>query len=75
MCPRLIGYVKSAQLKVCSYGPLNNDPKHAKVSRDLPHSQGSVHLLMSCDSQTQANAGLDVIIVDKVRLISEALAV
>lgn len=31
MCPRLIKYVKSAGLKVCSYGPLNNDPEFAKV--------------------------------------------
>ena len=32
MCPRLIGYAKSAGLKVCSYGPLNNKPENAKVS-------------------------------------------
>ena len=32
MCPRLVGYVKSAGLKVCSYGPLNNEPGNAKVS-------------------------------------------
>ena len=34
-CPRLIGYAKSAGLKVCSYGPMNNDPENAKVSCDL----------------------------------------
>lgn len=31
MCPRLIGHTKSSGLKVCSYGPLNNDPECAKV--------------------------------------------
>ncbi|KAI4213889.1 MAG: hypothetical protein LQ351_003584 [Letrouitia transgressa] len=53
MCPRLIKYAKSTGLKVCSYGPLNNDPECAKI---------------------QADAGLDAIIVDKVKLISTTLS-
>ncbi|KAL8673148.1 MAG: hypothetical protein Q9168_002412 [Polycauliona sp. 1 TL-2023] len=31
MCPRMIEYAKSTGLKVCSYGPWNNDPECAKV--------------------------------------------
>ncbi|KAL8911754.1 MAG: hypothetical protein Q9171_003146 [Xanthocarpia ochracea] len=53
MCPRLIEYAKSTGLRVCSYGPLNNDPDCAKI---------------------QADGRLDVIIVDKVKLISTTLS-
>ena len=31
LCPRLVKYAKSAGLKCCSYGPMNNDPGNAKV--------------------------------------------
>lgn len=38
LCPRLVGYVKSAGLVCASYGVVNNVPGNAKVSgfRDLP---------------------------------------
>ena len=33
LCPRLVGYVKRSGLICGSYGPLNNRPENAKVSR------------------------------------------
>jgi glycerophosphodiester phosphodiesterase len=37
LCPRLIGYTKSLGLGCASYGPLNNVPENANVSRDGRH--------------------------------------
>lgn len=35
LCPRLVGYAKSAGLVVASYGDLNDDPKCAVVSHSF----------------------------------------
>ena len=71
MSPMLIAYAKSAGLVCCSYGDLNDEPENALVSTVM--SGGALRLLIAF-VQVQTEAGLDVIIVNKVRLIAETLA-
>ena len=74
MCPRLLMYAKDSGLVVGSYGNLNDEPDCALVSvlvvgNSQSHSTQSDPLFL----QIQAEAGLDAIMTNKVRLISETL--
>lgn len=75
MCPRLLTYAKNSGLVVGSYGNLNDEPECALVS--APHLNNLErrweHSNICC-LQIQAEAGLDAIMTNKVRLISETLA-
>ena len=75
MCPRLLMYAKDSGLVVASYGNLNDEPDCALVSvlvvgSSQSHSTQADPLVL----QIQAEAGLDAIMTNKVRLISETLA-
>lgn len=80
MCPRLVQYARSSGLVCGSYGNLNDDPETAMVILwDSSIAFKNVVLVSffwanSCRAYIQANAGLDAIIVNRVRLISETLA-
>ncbi len=75
MCPRLLTYAKDSGLVVGSYGNLNDEPECALVS--APHLNNLERRWEHSDIrclQIQAEAGLDAIMTNKVRLISETLA-
>ena len=75
MCPRLLMYAKDSGLVVGSYGNLNDEPDCALVSV-LVSQTGTTSTTQSnlLFPQIQAEAGLDAIMTNKVRLISETLA-
>ena len=72
MCPRLLTYAKDSGLVVGSYGNLNDEPECALVSAPLAQEHWKV--AMSHRLQIQAEAGIDAIMTNKVRLISQTLA-
>ena len=74
MCPRLLTYAKDSGLVVGSYGNLNDEPDCALVSvLAVGTSQSRRTRSDSLLLQIQAEAGLDAIMTNKVRLISETL--
>ena len=75
MCPRLLTYAKDSGLVVGSYGDLNDEPECALVSfSHFKHLGRTWECSNTCCPQIQAEAGLDAIMTNKVRLISEILA-
>lgn len=75
MCPRLLMYAKDSGLVVGSYGNLNDEPDCALVSVLFVGNLWSRRTKSdSLFLQIQSEAGLDGIMTNKVRLISETLA-
>ena len=75
MCPRLLRYAKDLGLVVGSYGNLNDDPECAMVSRSVRYCFIEISKASNIWClQIQAEAGLDAIMTNKVRLICETLA-
>lgn len=75
-CPRFIKFVQNAGLLCASYGLLNNDPNIARVSHSpstRKHHVWNFLLLTFLTSQLQADAGIDIIIADRVKLIADEL--
>lgn len=68
MSPDLIQYVKDSGLQCISWSELNDEPKHAKVNLSSWLCQGCADI-----PKTQIDAGLDAIIVNSVKLISQTL--
>jgi glycerophosphoryl diester phosphodiesterase len=68
--PALIGYVKEKGLGCASWGGNNDVPEHALVRFTNSNTEiGDVLIFL----QIQVESGLDAIIVDSVRLISNTL--
>ena len=75
MCPRLLTYAKDMGLVVDLYGNLNDEPDCALVSvLVVGNSQSRSAQSDPLFLQIQAEAGLDAIMTNEVRLISETLA-
>ena len=75
MCPRLLTYAKDIGLVVGSYGNLNDEPDCALMSvLIVGNSQSRSTQSDPLFLQIQAEAGLDTIMTNKDRLISETLA-
>lgn len=75
MCPRLLTYAKDIGLVVGSYGNLNDEPDCALVSvLVVGNSQSRSTQSDPLFLQILAEAGLDALMTNKVRLISETLA-
>lgn len=74
LCPRLIRYVKKRGLKCASYGPLNDVPENVKVSHGLliPRTFQSIWI-GNVGLQIQVNAGIDILMADRVGLVAKTL--
>lgn len=71
-CPRLIQFVRNAGLVCASYGLLNNDPVNARVSQ-ISFVLWLRNYVTNCLLQKQADAGIDIIVADRVKLIADEL--